>query len=73
MLSFPGTVSVTELSGSESFVHVDVGLGIWVCLVHGVHDWQPGAAAEVSVDMRRALIFDAAGDFAASPVMAASA
>ena len=72
-LSFPGTVSVTELSGSESFVHVDVGLGTWVCLVRGVHDWQPGAAAEVSVDMHRAMAFDEAGNLAASPVMAATA
>ena len=31
--SFPGTVAVTEISGSESFVHVDTGVGTWVCLV----------------------------------------
>jgi glycerol transport system ATP-binding protein len=55
---FPGTVSVTELSGSESFVHVDVGHGTWVCLVRGVHDWLPGAAAEVSIDMHRAFVFE---------------
>ena len=73
LLSFPGTVSVTELSGSESFVHVDVGSGTWVCLVRGVHDWQPGAAAEVAVNMHSALAFDSAGDLAASPPMAASA
>ena len=73
MLSFPGTVSVTELSGSESFVHVDVGVGTWVCLVRGVHDWQPGAAAEVSVDMHRAMAFDDAGELAASPAMAETA
>ncbi|MBE7209777.1 MAG: ABC transporter ATP-binding protein [Gluconacetobacter diazotrophicus] len=47
---FPGTVSVTEISGSESFVHVDVGFATWVCLVLGVHDWQPGASASVSID-----------------------
>ena len=41
-------VAVTEISGSESFVHVDVGLGIWVCLVAGVHDWQPGAHVEAA-------------------------
>jgi glycerol transport system ATP-binding protein len=72
-LSFTGTVSVTELSGSESFVHVDVGFATWVCLVRGVHDWQPGAPAEVSVDMHRAVAFDMAGGVAASPAMAASA
>jgi len=72
-LSFPGTVAVTELSGSESFVHIDVGFATWVCLIRGVHDWQPGASAEVSVDMQRALAFDAAGSLAAAPAMAASA
>jgi glycerol transport system ATP-binding protein len=72
-LSFSGTVSVTELSGSESFVHVDVGLGTWVCLIHGVHDWQPGATADVHVDMHRAVAFDTAGNLAAAPAMAASA
>lgn len=72
-LSLPGRVSVTELSGSESFVHVDVGLGTWVCLVRGVHDWQPGAAVEVHVDTRRAFVFDAAGSLAAAPGMAATA
>ena len=71
MLSFPGTVSVTELSGSESFVHVDVGHGTWVCLISGVHDWLPGAAADVYVDMQRAFAFDAAGALAAAPATAA--
>jgi glycerol transport system ATP-binding protein len=72
-VGFPGTVSVTELSGSESFVHVDVGLGTWVCLIRGVHDWSPGAAVEVHVDMQRAFAFDNAGGLAAAPAMAESA
>jgi glycerol transport system ATP-binding protein len=72
-LSFPGKVAVTELSGSESFVHVDVGHGTWVCLIRGVHDWQPGASAEAHVDLRRVFAFDAAGEIAASPAMAAIA
>ena len=49
-LNFPGEVKVTELSGSESFVHVDVGVGVWVCLAPGVHAWQPGAQVEARVD-----------------------
>ena len=56
-LSFPGTVSVTEISGSESFVHVDVGLGTWVCLVGGVHEWEPGDAAEAQLDLSQAFVF----------------
>jgi glycerol transport system ATP-binding protein len=70
---FPGKVSVTELSGSESFVHVDVGLGVWVCLISGVHDWLPGASVEVNVDMSRAFAFDANGNLAAAPAMAETA
>ncbi len=72
-VGFPGVVAVTELSGTESFVHVDVGIGTWLCLVRGVHDWQPGAKAEVSVDMNRAFAFDPAGNLAASPAMAKTA
>jgi glycerol transport system ATP-binding protein len=70
---FPGKVSVTELSGSESFVHVDVGVGVWVCLISGVHDWLPGAAVEVHVDFFNAFAFDAAGKLAAAPAMAETA
>jgi glycerol transport system ATP-binding protein len=73
LLRFPGVVSVTELSGSESFVHVDTGLGTWVCLVRGVHDWQPGAVAEVAVDMNRAMVFDTEGNRVMARAMAASA
>lgn len=72
-LSLPGAVSVTELSGSESFVHVDVGIGTWVCLIRGVHDWHPGTAVAVHVDMQRVFAFDSGGVLAASPAMAESA
>jgi glycerol transport system ATP-binding protein len=67
-LSFPGRVAVTEISGSESFVHVDVGLATWVCLVRGVHQWEPGAAAEVHVDPSRIFVFDATGRIVGTPV-----
>ena len=74
-LAFRGQVAVTEISGSESFVHVDLGpgLGTWVCLVQGVHEWQPGSGVDVHVDPRRVFVFDAAGDLAAAPSLAESA
>jgi glycerol transport system ATP-binding protein len=72
-LSFPGQVAVTEISGSESFVHVDVGLGVWVCLAEGVHDWQPGDQVELRVDANRTFVFDAAGRLAATPYIAKTA
>jgi glycerol transport system ATP-binding protein len=61
-LNFQGTVAVTELSGSESFVHVDVGAGVWVCLVEGVHDWAPGQTVNVTIDPARMLAFDSRGE-----------
>jgi glycerol transport system ATP-binding protein len=60
-LNFSGTVLVTEISGSESFIHVDVGIGTWVCLVSGVHDWAPGQTATVNIDPTRVFIFDSSG------------
>jgi glycerol transport system ATP-binding protein len=72
-VGFPGTVSVTELSGSESFVHVDVGVGTWVCLVRGVHDWTPGTATVVHVDLLRAFAFHADGSLVGPPDLARSA
>jgi glycerol transport system ATP-binding protein len=72
-LGFPGHVVVTEISGSESFVHVDVGFGVWVCLATGVHDWQPGATVEVLVDANKTFVFDAAGKLAATPYIAKTA
>jgi glycerol transport system ATP-binding protein len=72
-LGFPGTVAVTELSGSESFVHVDTGLGTWVCLVTGLHEWGPGDAAEVQLDLAQAYVFGPDGARVAAPARAATA
>ncbi len=60
-MTFPGKVVVTEISGSESFVHVDVGVGTWVCLVPGVHERTPEQEVVVHVDAARVLAFDAKG------------
>jgi glycerol transport system ATP-binding protein len=72
-LSFPGVVAVTEISGSESFVHVDTGVGTWVCLVSGVHEWEPGDAVEVQVDLAQAFAFGPDGARIAAPARAATA
>jgi glycerol transport system ATP-binding protein len=70
--AFRGKVAVTEISGSESFVHLDVGFATWVSLVMGVHDWKPGAAAEIRVDPHRAFVFDTAGLLIRAPEAAAA-
>ena len=66
-LGFAGTVAVTEISGSESFVHIDVGFATWVSLVLGVHDWEPGVAAEIGIDIARLFVFDEAGTLVRAP------
>ncbi len=58
-LRFPGTVLSTQMSGSERFVHVDVGFARWVCIERGGQDWPPGMAAEVAVDPAGVFVFAA--------------
>ncbi len=62
-VGFEGTVSVTEITGSESFVHVDVGPDRWVALVRGVVDLPPGQPVRLHVDPAHVMAFDAAGRF----------
>jgi glycerol transport system ATP-binding protein len=71
---FPGIVAVAELSGSESFVHVDVGVGTWVCLVEGIHgEFAHGTSVDLHVDLKRAFVFGPDGKLVAAPALAASA
>lgn len=60
-MTFPGNVTVTEVTGSESYVHVDIGFGSWVCLLPGVHQHEVGTAVEVHVDVDHVLALDADG------------
>lgn len=68
-LAFPGTVAVTEISGSESFVHLAIGFATWVSLVLGVHEWRPGLAAEIRIDPARIFVFDEHGALVRAPEM----
>lgn len=69
----PGAVAVTarvaiaEITGSESFVHVDFAGARWVALAHGVHDLAIGQAVDVYLDPNRFFVFDADGTLAAAP------
>ncbi|MEO0621863.1 MAG: ABC transporter ATP-binding protein [Pseudomonadota bacterium] len=56
-----GRVQVTELSGSESVVHFDMGGQSWVSLSHGVHGHEVGEAARFRLDLSRAFYFAADG------------
>jgi glycerol transport system ATP-binding protein len=64
-LQFDAKVTVTELTGSETFVHLDHHGDIWVGLVHGVHNLKPGSAQPVFLDPAHVYIFTEAGDLVA--------
>ncbi len=67
---FPARVAVTEITGSETFVHLDHGADRWIALVEGVHRLSPGDQVPVWLDPGDVYIFDADGAFvaqAASP------
>jgi glycerol transport system ATP-binding protein len=63
------TVAIAEITGSESFVHLDFAGERWVALAHGVHDLPIGEAVEVYLDPSRFFIFDAFGALAAAPAV----
>ena len=64
-LDFACTLIVTEITGSETFLHLTHGPDRWVGLVHGVHDLAPGAEVKVWLDPAHLYLFDAAGRLAA--------
>ena len=54
-------VKVTEITGSESYVHLDYAGVNWVMLTDGIHDFDAGETIEVFLDARHILVFDAEG------------
>jgi len=57
-LTFEAHVSVTELTGSESFVHMTHAGRRWVALVHGMHDLPTDRGRQVYVAPRHVYLFD---------------
>lgn len=60
-LSFDMEVTSTEITGSESYVHVAYGPANWCMLVHGVHAVEPGSQLRAHVRPADILAFDAEG------------
>ena len=65
--AFPATVAVTEITGSESFVHLKRDSVNWVAVLHGVHEFEPGQALDAVLDPDNIFVFDAADRLVASP------
>jgi glycerol transport system ATP-binding protein len=65
--AFPATVTVTEITGSESFVHLHREDTDWVAVLHGVHEYEPGETLQAVLDPDNVFVFDAADKLVASP------
>jgi glycerol transport system ATP-binding protein len=60
-LEFTGKLSVTEITGSETFIHLDHDGENWVGLVHGVKSLEIGASLNVYLDPKHVYIFSEDG------------
>ncbi|AGI69658.1 ABC transporter ATP-binding protein [Octadecabacter antarcticus 307] len=56
-LEFSGKLRVTEITGSETFVHLDHQGDSWVGLIHGVRDLKIGMSLKVYLDPSHVYIF----------------
>ncbi|QUJ76737.1 ABC transporter ATP-binding protein [Sulfitobacter albidus] len=72
-ITFDTKLKVTELTGSETFIHLDHHGETWVGLVHGVHQLALGAALPVYLNPAHIYIFDADGALVAPAAYAAAA
>ncbi|MBC6405984.1 MAG: ABC transporter ATP-binding protein [Rhodospirillales bacterium] len=72
-LSFAAEVAITELTGSESFVHLDHGANRWIALQAGLHAPQAGQRVEVFLRPEHLYLFHDDGRLAATAAYAAAA
>lgn len=60
--SVEGRVLVTELSGSESVIHMNFDNRTWVSQSHGIHAFEVGSTARLYLDTAQALYFTESGE-----------
>jgi glycerol transport system ATP-binding protein len=72
-MEFKTTLGVTELTGSETFIHLDHHGERWVGVVHGVHDLAIDAPLSVWLDPRHVYVFSESGDLVAPAAYAVAA
>jgi glycerol transport system ATP-binding protein len=65
---FQASVTVTEITGSESFVHLHRESADWVAVLHGVHEFEPGVVLDAALDPGNVFVFESAtGRLVAAP------
>ena len=66
-IALPGRVELAEISGSDTFLHVDTAIGELVAQLTGVHQFDLGEAVALHLDPRRVYVFDDSGDLLRAP------
>ncbi|WP_208347708.1 ABC transporter ATP-binding protein [Pseudaestuariivita rosea] len=72
-MEFTATLNVTELTGSETFVHLDHHGDRWVGLIHGVHNLELGKGLKVYLAPSHVYIFGEDGQLVAAAAYAMAA
>ena len=66
-IALAGKVELAEISGSDTFVHVDTPVGELVAQLAGVHQFTLGAAISLYLSPDQVFVFDARGDLLVAP------
>ncbi|MBC7956295.1 MAG: ABC transporter ATP-binding protein, partial [Cytophagales bacterium] len=66
-VTLPGTVELAEISGSDTFVHVDTTVGELVAQLTGVHFFDLGAPITLYLHPEHVHVFDSAGALLVAP------
>ncbi len=72
-LMFETRLVVTELTGSETFIHLDHHGDKWVGLIHGVHALELGSDLSVHINPEHVYIFSETGELVAPASYAVAA
>ena len=72
-MRFECRLAVAEITGSETFVHLDHHGERWVGLIHGIRNVKPGMAIEVYLDPAHVYVFGEAGELVAPAAYAEAA
>ncbi|WP_418117005.1 ABC transporter ATP-binding protein [Variovorax sp. 350MFTsu5.1] len=66
-IALPGKVELAEISGSDTFVHVETAVGELVAQLTGVHRFELGASLTLYFSASQAYVFDASEKLALAP------
>ncbi len=67
-IALRGQVELAEISGSDTFLHVDTRIGELVAQLTGVHEFTLGAPVTLYLDPDQVYVFDASGDLLLAPI-----